>query len=74
MSNHHTRATMNVTPDQVRTMLRKMLPEFNLRFDDERVDEGSLFLSEDDLIPLQEEGDDPTDVLDRLDRKHGDRR
>lgn len=53
-------------------MLRKMLPEFSLQFDDERADDAVLeLLGEEHLIPLQEDGDDPLSVLDRLGRKHG---
>lgn len=60
-----------VTREQVRAMLRKMLPEFDLKFQDERVDASALDphavveLDSDDLI---EEKDPGLSALDRLDR------
>jgi hypothetical protein len=67
---------MMVTREQVRSMLSRMLPEFDLGFDD-AVAGCSLSArperaSEDVLLPLTEADIIDEDVLDRLDRKHDD--
>lgn len=62
-------ASVALTREQVRAMLRKMLPEFKLSFEDDRADDSVLeTLSDDDVIELIEDKNPALSALDRLDR------